>query len=69
MRDRNDLDVLADDPVDQVEGKLQQDEPSPTMTGFWISLRGFLDTCQCVVDLSAERSGSCVTSLEIPVCS
>ena len=67
MRDRDDLDVLADDPVDQVEWKLQQDEPPPAMTGFWVSLRSFLDTSQRMVDLSAV-SGSGVTSLEIPVC-
>lgn len=69
MRHRDDLDVLADDPVDQVEWKLQQDEPPPMLAGFWISLGGFLDARQRVVDLSAELNGSCVTSLEIPVCS
>jgi hypothetical protein len=62
-------DVLADDPVDQVEWKLQQDEPPSPMTGFGISLRSFLDPRQRVADLGTELSRSCVTSFDIPVCS
>lgn len=68
MRDRDDLDVLADDPVDEVKGKLQKNEPAATVARFWIALRGFLDAYQCVVDLSAKFCGSCVAPLEIPVC-
>jgi hypothetical protein len=67
MCDRDDLDKLTDDPVDQVEWKLQQDEPSTAIAGFRISFRGFLNPCQRMVDLRAELCGSGVTSLEIPV--
>jgi hypothetical protein len=66
MRDRDDLDVLADDPVDEVKGKLQKNESAATVRRFWITLRGFLDAYQCVVDLSAKFCGSCVAPLEIP---
>ena len=67
MRHRDDLYVFVDDPINDVEWKLQQNEAASTKARFRIPLWSFLNPHHGVVNFGAEFSGGREASFEIPV--